>query len=157
MIEIGVEYTEAFAGSFYYLEKPEVEIPINVKFTIHARSLRAFLSQRSVTLRGMISSPSFGENEASLTGTVGFKMSARRVPYEFWFQSGTQGRLRFLGEKDIHIVWPRESIELLTASLFDEYGAELGRARLRFDLRREAWNTLRSVRPKVRLSRGTAA
>jgi hypothetical protein len=154
MIEIGLEYTEAFTGTLYYLEKPEVEIPIQVKFTVHARSLRAFLSQRAVALRGAIYSPSFGEDEASLTGTVGFKISARRVPYEFWFQSQTMGRLRFLGEKDIHLVWPRESIELLTASLFNELGVELGRARLRFDLRREAWNTLRSLRPKVRVSRG---
>jgi hypothetical protein len=141
---IGVKYTEVFEGTYFRLDKPELELPLRIQFEIRASSVRSLLLQRSVELGGTVTARDLCD-QASLSGTVGFKISARRVPYEFWFQ--TEGaRVRFLGEKDIHPVWPRESLEVLSASIFRESGAEFARARVRYRTESQLWNTLKSLR-----------
>jgi hypothetical protein len=144
---LGLEYGETFRGSFFYLDAPEQEHPFAVAFVIRANSVRALVRERAVELSGTVLASPLGE-EVRLRGTVGFKVSARRVPYEFWFET-KRGQMRFLGEKDIHPVWPRDSLELLTASIFDVEGKEIARARLRYETRREMWNTIRSLRLRL--------
>jgi hypothetical protein len=148
---LGLEYAERYEGTFYFLNAPETEYPMRAAFRVRARAWRNLVRERSVELSGTLSAGELCE-EAPITGTVGFKVSTRRIPYEFWFfatRSGAAEKLRFLGEKDIHMVWPRDSVELLVASIFDESGAEIARARLRYRLKEEIWHTVKSMRLRV--------
>jgi hypothetical protein len=148
---IGLEYTERYEGTFYFLNAPEVEYPMHAVFRVRARAWRNLVRQRSVELSGSLSAAEMCD-DAQVSGTVGFKVSTRRIPYEFWFfatRPGATEKLRFLGEKDIHMIWPKDSVELLIASIFDESGAEIARARLRYRLKEEIWNTVKSLRVRI--------
>jgi hypothetical protein len=148
---LGLEYTERYEGTFYFLNAPATEYAMRALFRVRARAWRNLVRQRSVELGGALWAGEMCE-DAQVSGTVGFKISTRRIPYEFWFfanRSGTAEKLRFLGEKDIHVVWPKDSAELLVASIFDESGAEIARARLRYRLKSEIWNTVKSMRLRI--------
>lgn len=146
-MNLGVEYRENYQGSFFFLDQPEKEFALSAQFLVHARAARSLVRERYVDLSGALTAEGLC-SDAAVTGSVGFKVGTRRIPYEFWFTT-VMGKMRFLGEKDIHFVWPKDSVELLVASIFDEIGTEVARARMRYRLRHEAWNTVKSLRLRM--------
>lgn len=147
-MSLGFRYVESYAGLFHDLDAPTLDRPMRLSVTVRGDELGDVLKTRSARIVGTIEAEGLATH-ASIDGTVGFKISARRIPYEFRFRGDDGADYRFLGEKDLQVVWVKESIGLLPASIFDAQGREIARARLHFRIKEDGLHALRSLRFRV--------
>jgi hypothetical protein len=144
-MQFGLAFRERFEGSYYWLDAPLDEHPMRVDMQIHLDRIEHGIWYRRGRIEGEVIMHGLTDGAAEIDGVAGVKVRSRRIPYEFSFRA--RGRaFRFLGEKDLHPAWLRDSVEVITASLFDEVGEELARAKLRFPAHRQLFSFLRSAR-----------
>ena len=72
------------------------------------------------------------------------------MPYRFAFRGDDGRRYELSGQKEWTGLAPVASMTLLPATLLDERGEELARATLRFDLRADAFDWVKSFRLRWR-------
>src|SRR5580698_2750326 len=130
-----LSYRERMSGSYWLLDAPTDERAIALNFEAKTCELVEFVRTRTWLLAGTIDTEGLASGR-EVEGTLGFRLiDERRIPYRFAFRGNDGRRYELSGQKEWSGLAPVESMTLLPATLLDEYGAELARATLRFDLR----------------------
>jgi hypothetical protein len=154
---LGFEMKESFSGSYYRLDEPLRDHAMRISLRLGVDGMRRFLRQRKVEATGTIFAENLAERSPGgvpLHGTLTMKLfDEKRIPYDVAFE-GDDGRTwRLRGQRDFFVHDAVDSLTMLPASLYDEAGAEAGRALLRFDPKTELPALVRSFRPRLRLAR----
>ncbi|MEO8878200.1 MAG: hypothetical protein ABI461_21585 [Polyangiaceae bacterium] len=145
---LGFFFRETMRGNYYLLDSPLEERALELTLKVETRKLRQFLRDRTCTISGEVIAEGITKG-AKLEGTLAFR--ERRLPYDFTFKGDNGKTYRFRGQKDWSWFAPAESVSTLPASLLDETGAEVGRSVVRFDLRGDTAEFLKSFRPQLTL------
>jgi len=142
----GFSFREAMSGSYWLLDAPTEERAIALAMEAYAPDIRRFALDKTCRLRGTLDAERLAAG-CALEGSVVFKLlDEGRVPYRMAFTGDDGKRYELSGQKEWSGLAPLESITLLPATLYDQTGAELGRATLRFDLRSDWARWMKSFR-----------
>jgi hypothetical protein len=137
------------SGSYWRLDAPTDELAITLTFEAQATDVGDFLRTRTWALSGTIDAEGLARGR-DVEGTLRFALiDERRVPYRFAFR-GDDGRpYELSGQKEWTGFAPVTSMTLLPATLRDDRGEELARATLRFDLRADLADWMKSFRLRI--------
>ena len=136
-------------GTYFLFDAPTDERSLQLTTQVESDFAR-FSRERTAHLEGVVCMDGIAR-ERPLKGTVTFRVHyERRLRYEFRFIDDDGQRRAFRGQKDCNLLSPTDSLTLLQGSLYDENDVEVGRARLRLDLRGGAKELVSSVRLRVR-------
>ncbi len=148
---LGFELREAFSGSYYLHERPLEDHAIAIALRLGVDGLRRFARERRIDAAGTIVAEKLAEGGRPIEGTVAMKLfDERRVPYDLAFEGDDGRAYRLRGQRDF-FVHDARSLTVLPASLYDDSGAEIGRAVMRFDPRKELPALVKSFRPRLRV------
>jgi hypothetical protein len=137
------------SGSYWLLDAPTDERALTVSFEATSRDLGGFVRTRIWLLSGTIDAERLASGRA-VEGTLAFALiDERRIPYRFAFRGDDGQRYELTGQKEWSGFAPVESMTLLPATLLDERGEELARATLRFDLRADWAEWMKSFRLRM--------
>ncbi len=142
----GFSFRETMRGSYWRLDAPTDERAIEVTLEARADDVATFARDKTLRLRGTLDAEGLAARR-DVEGTLVFRLlEERRLPYRLRFR-GDDGRAYELsGQKEWLGFAPVASLTTLPVSLYDDAGAEIGRATLRFDLRSDAGAWLKSFR-----------
>jgi hypothetical protein len=135
------------SGSYWLLDAPTEERAVSLTYEAHASDLAEFVRTRTWLLAGTIDAE--GLASGRVDGTLRFAFHERRVPYRFAFRGDDGRRYELCGQKEWTGLAPVTSMTLLPATLLDERGEELARATLRFDLRADWADLMKSIRLRL--------
>ncbi|HEY5146469.1 MAG TPA: hypothetical protein VII82_06865 [Polyangiaceae bacterium] len=145
-----LSFREKMSGSYWRLDAPADERALALTFEARILDLTAFVKTRTWTLSGTIDAEGLARDQA-LEGKLRFALvEERRIPYRFAFRGDDGRRYELSGQKEWTGLAPVASMTLLAATLIDDRGEELGRATLRFDLRTDGVEWLKSFRLRLR-------
>lgn len=140
------QFVETMSGSYHLLADPLDERPMSFTIRARSKSLGRFLGKRVVEIEGEVDAEAFADHRP-LHGTLELDVVlTRRLPYDFRFTANDGRRYRFSGTKVVSGWKLAESMTVLPGAILDEEDREIGRAELRFDLRKDIWKFLRSWR-----------
>lgn len=145
-MSLGFGFRERLTGSYHLLSSPLEDRAARLQIAAQVDGLRQFLRDKLAVIDGEIHLAGFAD-EKPIHGTLGLKLlDEGRIPYDFRF-NGNDGRsYRFQGCCELTPIALADSLTVLPASLYDEARHEIGRAVLRFDVRGELMNVVRSLR-----------
>jgi hypothetical protein len=142
----GLSFRETLSGSYWLLEAPTDERAMALSMEVYTPDLRRLAASKTWRLRGTLDAERLASRR-EIHGTLVFRLfDERRLPYRLAFTGDDGRRYELSGQKEWSGLAPVESITLLPASLYDAAGAELGRATLRFDLRADWAQWMKSFR-----------
>jgi hypothetical protein len=145
-----LSFREKMTGNYWRLDEPTEERALTLAFEARAADVADFVRTRTWTLAGTIEAEGLAHGKA-LEGSIRFALlEERRVPYRFAFRGDDGRRYELSGQKEWTGLAPVASMTLLPATLLDERGEELARATLRFDLRADAFDWVKSFRLRWR-------
>jgi hypothetical protein len=144
-----LSFRERMSGSYWLLDTPTDERAITLSFEAHAADVSEFLRTRTWSLAGTIDAERLARRR-EVEGTLRFSLiEERRLPYRFAFRGDDGCRYELRGQKEWTGLAPVSSMTLLPATLLDERGQELARATLRFDLRADWAEWVKSFRLRL--------
>jgi len=142
------------SGSYWRLSAPTDERALSFTIEVRAGDVRRFVRDRTWRITGTVDAEGLATRQP-LDGTLQFKLiDERRLPYRFTFVGDDGTGYELSGQKEWSVLSPVDSMTLLPATLYDAGGAELARARLRFDWRSDIGRFMKSFRLHL-FSRGT--
>lgn len=142
----GFSFRETMRGSYWLLDAPTDERAIQITLRARADDVTRFARDKTWQLRGTIDAERLA-TRSDIDGTLVFKLiDERRLPYRFRFRGDDGQFYELAGQKEWLGVAPIESLTTLPASLYDDAGAEMARATLRFDMRSDWAAWLKSFR-----------
>jgi hypothetical protein len=142
----GFSFREAMSGSYWLLDNPIEERAIAFTLDALARDVRRFASDKTLRLRGTVDAEGLATAK-EVEGTLVFHLfDEGRLPYRVAFTGDDGRRYELCGQKEWRGLAPVESFALLSASLYDARGVELGRAKLRSDVRADWGRWMKSFR-----------
>ncbi|MBE7448541.1 MAG: hypothetical protein HS111_06545 [Kofleriaceae bacterium] len=141
---MGFGFAETMSGTW---TRDGVEQPFSFTVTVRSGPLLRYLLRQRARMEGTVDAGGLAGGRA-LRGTLLMRpFLGRCIRYEFEF-AGDDGRTyRFAGQKDIRWTEPLRTWTELPGEILDEAGRVVGRARTRFDLRRDGVRFLRSWLP----------
>jgi hypothetical protein len=153
-VAFGFELSESLSGSWYRLDDPTTDRAIRYTLKLGVSGLRRFMKERRLEAKGTIFIDGLAEGEVDegrpLFGTIVWRLiDEKRVPYDLELQGDDGKHYRLRGQRDFFLHDAVASLTVLPASIYDESGAEIGRATLRFDPRTELPTMLKSIRPRL--------
>jgi hypothetical protein len=153
-VAFGFELSESLSGSWYRLDDPTTDRAIRYTLKLGVSGLRRFMKERRLDAKGTIFIEGLAEGEVDegrpLFGTIVWRLiDEKRVPYDLELQGDDGKHYRLRGQRDFFLHDAVASLTVLPASIYDESGAEIGRATLRFDPRTELPTMLKSIRPRL--------
>ena len=142
---IGLRFREQLQGSYHRIEAPLDERPLEGSFEGYL-GVGAVLRNQVIPIRGEITLPGFADR-APFAGTLVLKLlREQRLPYEFAF-TGNDGRpYRFFAQKNYSLLSVTDRHNLFAASIYDQSGNEEARASCLFDVARDLYDLVRSLR-----------
>jgi hypothetical protein len=144
-----LSFRERMSGSYWLLDSPTDERAITLTFEARAADVGEFLRTRTCALAGTIDAEGLAHRR-DVEGTLRFALiEERRVPYRFAFRGDDGSRYELSGQKEWTSLAPVSSMTLLPATLLDQRGQELARATLRFDLRADWVDWMKSFRLRL--------
>lgn len=152
----GFDLSESLSGTYYRLDQPARDLAIRLALHVSIEGIRRFARERKARVEGTLYADELAEGDGTgkpVSGHLTWKLfDEKRIPYDLTFE-GDDGRVyRLRGQRDFFLHDAVDSLTILPASLYDEAGAELARATLRYDPRTELPATLRSLRPRLRMA-----
>jgi hypothetical protein len=145
-VAAGLSFRETMRGSYWLLAAPTDERALALHVEAHAEDVRELATGAGFRLRGTLDAERLA-TRADAEGTLGFRLlDERRLPYRLRFRGDDGRRYELSGQKEFLGLAPVASLTTLPASLYDDRGAEIGRATLRFDWRTSGGAWLRSFR-----------
>ncbi len=148
-IGLGFRFCEEMAGSYFVLSDGVPEHDVSLKLVGRTYGLRRLFREQRVHIEGLLDIAGFATNRP-VRGSISLHSPADwRLIYEMTFAADDGRPYTFRGEKDIFWVSLLDSITTLPASVYDADGIEVGRASLRFDIRGDLINFIRSCRVVV--------
>ena len=150
----GFELSEALSGSWYRLDDPTNDRAIRLALRLGVSGMRRFLVERRLDAKGTAFIEGVAEGDAGqgqpVFGTLVWQLlDEKRVPYDLELEGDDGKHYRLRGQRDFYMHDAFDSLTILPASLYDEAGDEIGRAKLRFDPRTQLPLTLKSIRPRL--------
>jgi hypothetical protein len=144
-----LSFRERMSGSYWLLDAPTDERALTLSFEAHATEVGDFLRTRTWTLAGTIDAEGLAQGR-EVEGTLRFALiQERRIPYRFAFRGDDGCRYELCGQKEWTGLAPVTSLTLLPATLVDDRGGEVARATLRFDLRADVVDWVKSFRLRL--------
>jgi hypothetical protein len=144
-----LSFREKMSGSYWRLDAPTDERALSLAFEARVDDLTEFVKTRTWTLAGTIDVEGLARKR-ELAGTLRFALiDERRVPYRFVFRGDDGRRYELSGQKEWTGLAPVSSMTLLPATLLDDQDEELARATLRFDVRADGVEWLKSFRLRL--------
>jgi hypothetical protein len=144
-----LSFRERMSGSYWLLDAPTQERAITLDFEAVATDVGQFLRTKTWALEGTIDAEGLARGR-EIEGTLRFVLiQERRLPYRFAFRGDDGCRYELRGQKEWTGLAPVSSMTLLPATLTGERGEELARATLRFDLRADWVEWMRSFRLRL--------
>ena len=144
-----LSFRERMSGSYWLLDAPTEERALTLSFEAHATEVGDFLRTRTWTLAGTIDAEGLAQGR-EVEGTLRFALiQERRIPYRFAFRGDDGCRYELCGQKEWTGLAPVTSLTLLPATLVDDRGGEVARATLRFDLRADVVDWVKSFRLRL--------
>lgn len=127
---------------------PLVERPLSFTIQTESRDLLSFVRQPELSVFGEITAEGFADHKVT-RGTLTIDvLRTGLLPYFLYFRGNDGKPYSFEGRKVIVPGAFLESMTVLPGALRDERGREIGRALVRFDLRSDLINFLKSFRLK---------
>lgn len=128
----GFHFRETMAGSY---TRDGVERPMQFTVTARAGSLLGHLFDRKARLEGEVTMEGFAsarplEGELTIDPLLG-----KIIRYEFTFAGDDGQRYRFIGQKDVKLLDPLNSMTTLPAEVQSADGKPVATAQLKFDTR----------------------
>jgi hypothetical protein len=153
-VAFGFELSESLSGSWYRLDDPTTDRAIRYTLKLGVAGLRRFMKERKLEAKGTIFIEGLAEGQVDegrpLFGTIVWRLiDEKRVPYDLELQGDDGKHYRLRGQRDFFLHDAVDSLTILPASIYDESGAEIGRATLRYDPRMALPATLKSIRPRL--------
>lgn len=152
---LGFELAEAMTGTYHRFDDPLRDRRIRLELALSVDGLRRFARRRVIDARGHIVAEGLAENGGSgrqVFGTITWKLvDENRVPYALSFTGDDGDTYHLRGQRDFFVHNAIGSLTTMAASLYDDPGAEIGRAVLHFEPKMELPALLRSFRPRVRI------
>jgi len=147
---LGFRFRETMRGAYHLLASPLEERAMEFTIAVRTKGFRRFLREQVAEIEGEVTLEGLAEKKP-LTGTLGFKLGEKRLPYGFSFKDDKGKVYRVRGQKDLSLLYLTDSVSTLPLTLFDDTDRELGRAVVRFDLRGDTGKLLRSFRLRLAL------
>jgi hypothetical protein len=142
----GLALREPMSGSYFLLRAPTEEHALSASVEIHTDDLTEALREKAFRVGGTIDAEGLA-TARPLTGSVAWSLLHQgRLVYRLAFQGDDGKRYEMTGQKEWSGLSPIHSLTLLPASLYDEDAEEIGRGTLRFDLRADGVDFLKSFR-----------
>jgi hypothetical protein len=142
----GFGFSERMSGSWWRLAAPTDERAIAFRIRARAADVRRFARDKTWELRGTIDAEGLAAGRP-LEGTLAFRLfDEKRLPYRVRFVGDDGRRYELSGQKEWNGLAPLDSMTLLPASVYDDRDQEMGRATLRFDLRSDWAQWMKSFR-----------
>jgi hypothetical protein len=145
-----LSFREHMHGSYHLLSQPLEDRVAELDLRVEARATRQTLRSPALGATGTIELEGFATRRPC-EGRVALKIAnEQRIPYDLHF-TGDDGRpYQLFAQRDLSVPKLADALTTLNASVCDESGAEVARAVLRFDARRELGQLVRSIRVKMR-------
>jgi hypothetical protein len=144
-----LSFREKMSGSYWLLDAPTEERALTLDFEARVASVADLVKTRTWALAGTIGAEGLARR-GELEGTLRFALiEEQRVPYRFAFRGDDGRRYELSGQKEWTGLAPLVSMTLLPATLIDDRGTELARATLRFDLRTDGLEWMKSFRLRL--------
>jgi hypothetical protein len=154
---LGFELTESVTGTFHRFDRPFEDHRLRIKLRLGVDGLRRFARERQIQVSGFIFAAGLSENGGvgrEVEGTVTWKLlDQNRVPYVLRFLGDDERTYHLRGQRDFFVQNAVLSMTTMAASLYDDGGAEIGRAMLHFEPKMELLALVRSFRPRFSLGR----
>jgi hypothetical protein len=142
---IGLRFRERLQGTYHLISSPLDERPLTGAFEGYA-GVKSILKNQVIPIRGEISLPGFADR-AAFAGTLVLKLlREQRLPYAFTFVGNDGNAYRFFAQKNYSILQVADRHGMFAGSIYDAAGSELARASCRFDVVRDLYDLVRSLR-----------
>jgi hypothetical protein len=146
---LGFHFSETMRGTYHLFSAPVDELPMEFSIQVEGKGMRRFSKEKMARIHGHVEMTGLATH-CEIEGRLGFKLlDERRLTYEFSFEGDDHLRYRFRGQKEYSVFRLADSVSLLPASIYDANDVEIGRAILRFDLRGDTKDLLKSFRLKL--------
>ncbi|MFO0592736.1 MAG: hypothetical protein U0441_34655 [Polyangiaceae bacterium] len=134
------------SGAYHLCATPDLDRPMHFTIEARLRTLRAFLTNAVLDIRGEIVAEGFADHKA-LDGTLCLDLFRGRVlVYQFGFEGNDGQAYSFSGRKTLSTGGLLQAMTVLPGGLFDSAGHKVATALLRFDLRSDLIKFLGSYR-----------
>jgi hypothetical protein len=143
----GFGFSETMSGTWSPIDRPDQRRPF--RFSLEARSgpLGRFRTDKVVDVNGTLDAEGLATDRAVRGTMIVAPFLRRLIRYELAFTGDDGKPYRFAGQKDIRWLEPVRTWTELPGEITGGNGATVGRAEVRFDLRRDSLAFLRSFRP----------
>lgn len=146
---VGFEASERLSGAFHLLGEPLVDRAMTLTLRVVVDEIRPLGGALRGHVEGWIEAEGLAER-AAVEGVVSVSVAReRRQVYDLTFRADDGVALRLRGQRDFFLHSGLDALTVVGATLLDDAGEELGRARLRFDARADLGATARSLRVRV--------
>ncbi len=143
---IGLTFRETMSGGYHLSSSPGVDRPMFFTIQARLRTLRSLLRTPILDIEGAVFAEGFADHKP-LRGTLTIDpLRARLLVYLFDFESNDGARHTFQGRKTLDEGDLLHAMTVLPGSIYDAAGKEVAQALLRFDLRSDIVQFLRSFR-----------
>jgi hypothetical protein len=142
----GFEFSETMSGSYRLADSQDEERPLSFSVRARSRSWLRFLRDPVMDIEGEVDAEGLADHK-HLRGTLGlYLVKDGTLSYAFAFRDNGGRRCAFEGKKRVSLGSLPESMTVLPGRLLRE-GAPIAEAHLRFDLRGDLVDFVRSFRP----------
>jgi hypothetical protein len=142
-------FRERMRGSYHLLAEPLSDRVAELDLEVSARATRDTLRAPALGAAGTIDLEGFATRRPC-EGRVALKIAnEQRIPYDLHFTADDGRPYQLFAQRDLSVPKLADALTTLNASVCDESGAEVARAVLRFDARRELGHLVRSIRVKM--------
>jgi hypothetical protein len=148
-MHLGFSFRQTMSGSYWRLDQPAEERAIAFAVDACAPDVGALGRDKTMRLSGTVDVEQLATRKR-IEGLLSFKLLAeRRIGYRLEF-CGDDGRhYELSGQQQWSGFSPIQSLTLLSSSLYEQRGEEIGRATLRFDIRADWAEWLKSFRLRL--------
>lgn len=145
---LGFSFRQAMSGTYWLLGAPADERAIGFTLAAEATDIASFVRNKTMRLSGTMDAEGLAAGKP-VEGSLAVKLlDEGRIAYRLAFSGDDGQSYELSGQQEWSSVSPVASLTLLSATLYDARGQEIGRAQLRFDFWSDWKRWLKSFRPR---------
>jgi hypothetical protein len=143
---MSVQFSEKMSGTWRRTDgsNGHTQAPLSFTATAWSPSARSFAHDGLLRLDGELHAGGLAA-AVPCSGTLDIAPRARTLTYDLAFRGDDGHGYRFHGRKLVHLSHPIAGMTTLPGHILDERGGEVGEALLRFDLRHDLYDLVRSI------------
>ncbi len=141
---MGVEFRETMAGRYHLLASPHDERPLSFTLRAWSRALPSFVRRPLTEVAGELHAEGWADHVA-VRGTLALDLLRDgTLRYDLHFRGNDRLPYRLVGHKTVRLTRLVTTMSELPVALLDHDGRRVGEADVRFDVRRDLSEFLRS-------------